>query len=49
MKRKSILLLAGAIALSVFGGCVSTVLDTSSETKESYTQQSEDKSQKKRL
>lgn len=28
MKRKSILLLAGAIALSVFGGCVSTVLDT---------------------
>lgn len=47
MKRKSILLLAGAIALSVFGGCVSTVLDTSSETKESYTQQSEDKSQKK--
>lgn len=47
MKRKSILLLAGAIALSVFGGCVSTVLDTSSETKESYTQQSEDKSQQK--
>ena len=47
MKRKSILLLAGVIALSVFGGCVSTVLDTSSETKESYTQQSEYKSQQK--